>query len=219
MSSPPCRCATRAPYVSLSRVSCQIGSSNPGIIAYASCAPLEEVSMHGVKRTIAWWLTSAAVGYCGAAFAQDKPADYPARPIRVVVAASAGAGGVMMARAIAQRLVDAWGQNVIVDNRPGASGTIGVELVARSAPDGYTLLSLGDTLIILGATKRLPFDVLKAFDPVVPTSVQPYIILAHPSLTAKSVKELVAYSATRPITYSGSTGVGSTVHLGMERLA
>ena len=175
--------------------------------------------MKGVNRIIACGLTSAVLGYCGAAIAQEKPADYPARPIRLVVAASAGAGGDMMARAIAQMLMDAWGQNAIVDNRPGASGTIGVELVAKSSPDGYTLLSLGDTLIIIGATKRVSFDVLKAFDPVVPTSVQPYVILAHPSLPAKSIKELVAYSATRTVTYSGSTGVGAAVHLGMERLA
>lgn len=175
--------------------------------------------MNSVNRTIACWLTSAVLGYCGAASAQDKPPDYPTRPIRLVVAASPGAGGDMMARAVAQILTDAWGQNAIVDNRPGASGAIGVELVARSAPDGYTLLSLGDTLIILGATKRLAFDVLKAFDPVVPTSTQPYILLAHSSLTVKSIKELVAYSATRTVTYSGSTGVGAPVHLGMERLA
>jgi tripartite-type tricarboxylate transporter receptor subunit TctC len=159
------------------------------------------------------------LGYSGPAIAQDKTPDYPTRPIRLVVAASAGAGGDMMARAVAQMLTDAWGQNAIVDNRPGGSGTIGIELVARSAPDGYTLLSLGDTLVIVGATKRVPLDVLKAFDPVVPTSVQPYIILAHPSLPAKSFTDLVAYSATRTVTYSGSTGVGAAVHLGMERLA
>lgn len=175
--------------------------------------------MNSVNRTVACWLASAVLGYCGAAIAQDKPPDYPTRPIRLVVAASPGAGGDMMARAVAQILTDAWGQNAIVDNRSGASGSIGVELVARSAPDGYTLLSLGDTLMILGATKRVPFDVLKAFDPVVPTSTQPYILLAHPSLTVKSIKELVAYSATRTVTYSGSTGVGAPVHLGMERLA
>ena len=175
--------------------------------------------MNGVNRTVACWLTSTVLAYCGAAIAQDKLPDYPTRPIRLVVAASPGAGGDMMARAVAQLLTDAWGQSAVVDNRPGASGTIGVELVARSAPDGYTLLSLGDTLMILGATKRVPFDVLKAFDPIVPTSTQPYILLVHPSLTVKSIKELVAYSATQTVKYSGSTGVGAPVHLGMERLA
>jgi tripartite-type tricarboxylate transporter receptor subunit TctC len=175
--------------------------------------------MNSVNRIVACWLLSAVLGYCGPALAQGKPSDYPTRPIRLIVAASAGAGGDMMARAVAQMLTDAWGQNTIVDNRPGGSGTIGIELVARAAPDGYTLLSLGDTLVIVGATKRVSLDVLKAFDPVAPTSVQPYIMLAHPSLPSKSFTEMVAYSATRPVTYSGSTGVGAAVHLGMERLA
>ena len=175
--------------------------------------------MNGVKSTLACWLTSAVLAYGGAAIAQDRAADYPIRPIRLVIAASPGAGGDMMARAVAQMLTEAWGQNAIVDNRPGASGAIGVELVARSAPDGYTLLSLGDTLMLLGVTKRVPFDVLKAFDPVVPTSTQPYVLLANLNLPVKSIKELVVYSATRTVTYSGSTGVGAPVHLGMERLA
>jgi tripartite-type tricarboxylate transporter receptor subunit TctC len=175
--------------------------------------------MKSANRTVACWLTSAVLGYCGTAIAQEKPPDYPTRPIRLVVAASPGAGGDMIARAVAQMLTEAWGQNAIVDNRAGGGGSIGVELVARSTPDGYTLLSLGDTLMLLGATKRVPFDILKAFDPVVATTTQPYILLAHPSLTAKSIKELVAYSATRTVTYSGSTGVGAPVHLGMERLA
>ena len=137
--------------------------------------------MNMTRRAVCW-LTSAVLAYSGVAIAQDKAADYPIRPIRLIVAASPGAGGDMMARAVAQMLTDAWGQNAIVDNRPGASGAIGVELVARAAPDGYTLLSLGDTLMLLGVTKRVPFDVLKALDPVVPTSTQPYVLLANLNL-------------------------------------
>jgi tripartite-type tricarboxylate transporter receptor subunit TctC len=175
--------------------------------------------MNGVNRILAGCLTGAVLAYDGGALAQNKPAAYPVRPIRIIVAASPGAGGDIMGRAVAQMLTDAWGQTAVVDNRPGASGAIGAELVARSAPDGYTLLSLGDSLTLLGATKRLPFDLLKAFDPIVPTSFQPYVLIVHPTMPFKSIKELVAYSATQRVTYSGSTGIGSTVHLGMERFA
>src|SRR5829696_3672402 len=100
----------------------------------------------------------------GACFAQDKPASYPIRPVRLILSVAPGAGADAIARAAAQMLTDAWGQNAVVDNRPGAGGVIAVELVARSAPDGYTILSLGDTLMLVGALKRVPFDVLKAFD-------------------------------------------------------
>jgi PAS domain-containing protein len=141
------------------------------------------------------------------AIAQDKPAAYPVRPIRLIIAATPGAGGDAIARLASQMLTDSWGQNAIVDARVGGSGAIAVELVARSAPDGYTLLSLGDTLMLLGATKRVPFDVLKAFDPVVPTSTQPYILLANLNMPFRSIKELVAYSATQTVTYSGSAAL------------
>src|SRR5262249_50284913 len=151
--------------------------------------------------------------------AQDKPAGYPVKPIRLVLAASPGAGGEMVARAAGQMLTDSWGQSVIIDSRPGGSGSIAVELVARSAPDGYTLLSLGETLLLLGATKRVPFDVLQAYDPIVPTSSQPYVLLANPKMPFRSIKEMVAYSATQTVTYSGASGAGNTVHLGMERFA
>src|SRR2546423_2097422 len=175
--------------------------------------------MNAMTRALGCWLTGAVLAHCGAAIAQEKSRGYPVRPIRLIVAASPGAGGDIMARSVAQMLTDAFGQNAVVDNRPGASGSIGVELVARSAPDGYTLLSLGDTLTILGATRRVPFDILKAFDPVVPTSTQPYVLIVHPSMPFRSIKELVAYSATQTVTYSGSTGIASTVHLGMARFA
>ncbi|MDB5905409.1 MAG: hypothetical protein JWM26_4287 [Betaproteobacteria bacterium] len=164
-------------------------------------------------------IASAVLAYSGAASAQGKRAAYPARPIRLIVSVAPGAGADAIARAAAQMLTDRWGQNAVVDNRPGGSGVIAAELVARAAPDGYTILSLGDTLMLLGAMKRVSFDVLTAFDPIVPTSAQPYVLLANLNVPFKSIRELVAYSATHAVTYSGSTGVGSTVHLGMEQLA
>jgi tripartite-type tricarboxylate transporter receptor subunit TctC len=111
------------------------------------------------------------------------------------------------------------GQTAVVDNRAGAGGVIAMELVARAAPDGYTFLSHGETFLLQGVLKRVPFHVLKAFDPVVSTSAQPYILLVNPGVAFKSIREMVAYSATQTISYSGSAGIGSTVHLGMERLA
>jgi tripartite-type tricarboxylate transporter receptor subunit TctC len=113
-------------------------------------------------------------------------------------------------------LTERLGQNVVVDNRSGGGGVIATELVARSPADGYTMLSQGETVLLQGATRRVPFDVRTAFDPVVATSAQPYILLVPPSLPVKSMKELVAYSNTQTVTYSGSAGVGSTIHLGME---
>jgi tripartite-type tricarboxylate transporter receptor subunit TctC len=116
-------------------------------------------------------------------------------------------------------LSDRWGQNVVVDPRPGGGGVIAAGLAAKAAPDGYTLYQNGFGLLLLGATKRVEFDVLKTFEPVVRTTSQPYILLVHPNLPARSVKELIALSAAKPLTYAGSAGIASTVHLGMERLA
>ena len=175
--------------------------------------------MNRVTSSFARWLTSAVLACSGAAIAQDKPANYPTRPIRLVLSVAPGAGADAIARAAAQMLTDAWGQNAVVDNRPGAGGVIAIELVARSAPDGYTILSLGDNLMLLGAQKRVSFDVLKTFDPIVATSTQPYVLITSLNLPVKSMKELVAYSATQTVTYSGGAGVGTSVHLGMERLA
>src|SRR5262252_1367268 len=100
----------------------------------------EGVSMRGLNKTLACWLAIAVLACENTAIAQDKPAAYPVRPIRFVLAASPGAGGDAVARAAAQMLTDSWGQPVVVDSRPGGSGAIAVEMVARSAPDGYTVL-------------------------------------------------------------------------------
>lgn len=130
-----------------------------------------------------------------------------------------GAGADFIARTTAQLLTDAWGQNAVVDSRPGGGGVVAVELTARASPDGYTILQYGDNMVLMGAQKRVPFDVLKTFEPVVASSTQPYVLLAHNTLPAKTVKEVIALSNQKPLTYGGGGGVNATVHVGMERLA
>src|SRR3954470_18252381 len=122
----------------------------------------------------------------GASYAQDKPANYPLRPVRIIVGVAAGAGNDAVSRAAAQMLNDKWAQTVVVDNRAGGGTVISVELGAQAAPDGYTLLSSSDTLVLGGALKRVNFDVRKAFEPIVTMTTQPYILVVEPSLPAKS---------------------------------
>ena len=154
---------------------------------------------------------------CGT-FAQDKPANYPQRPIRLIVTVAAGAGADTIARAAGQFMSERWGQTVVVDNRAGGSGVIGSETVANSAPDGYTLLSYADAILLLGVTKRVAFDPLKTFEPVVTMTSQPYVLVIQPNLPINNLEEFVAYSQKVTLTY-GSSGIAGTVHLGMERLA
>jgi tripartite-type tricarboxylate transporter receptor subunit TctC len=155
---------------------------------------------------------------CSTALAQDKPAGYPVRPIRIIIAVAPGAGTDFIARGAAQLLTDKWGQNAVIDSRPGGGGVVAVEMAAKAAPDGYTIMQYGDGMLLMAAQKRVPFDVLKALDPVVSLSTQPYVLLVHVNLPAKSIKELVALSGAKPLTYGGGGGVGATVHVGMERL-
>ncbi len=170
-----------------------------------------------VTRLICW-LTPPALVCSAAVFAQDKPPNYPMRPIRILIGSTPGAGGDMIARVTAKLLSDRWGQNVVVDPRPGGGGVIASGMLAKSTPDGYTLLQSGDGLLLQSATKRIPFEVLKAFDPVVSSTQQPYILMVNFSVPAKSVKELIALSASKPLPFAGSTGVGGTVYLGMVKL-
>jgi tripartite-type tricarboxylate transporter receptor subunit TctC len=165
------------------------------------------------------WLVPALLACGGAAAAPDKATGYPVRPIRIIISVAPGAGADMVARMTAQILSDRWGQNAVVDSRPGGGGVIASTLAAKSTPDGYTLYQNGFGLLLQGATKRVDFDVLKTFEPVVRTTSQPYILLVNPVLPAKSIKALIAHSAAKPLTYAGSSGIGSTVHLGMERFA
>jgi tripartite-type tricarboxylate transporter receptor subunit TctC len=152
------------------------------------------------------------------AYAHEKPSDYPIRPIRIIVGVAPGAGNDAITRAAAQMLSDRWGQTVVVANRSGGGTVIAAELGAQAAADGYTILSATDTIMLLGAMKRVAFDIRKAFEPIVVMTTQPYILVVNSSLPINSVKDLVALSKTKPLSY-GSSGVGTTVHFGMERLA
>ena len=175
--------------------------------------------MSTIIRKLGCWLTPVLFACSTAALAQQKPAGYPERPIRIIIGVVPGGGADFIARTTAQILMDRWGQNVVVDSRPGGGGVIGAGLAAKAPPDGYTLYQTGFALLVNGANKRVDFDVLKAFDPVLSLTTQPYVLLAHLSVPASSIKEVIAFSATKPLTYGGGGGIGATVHLGMERLA
>lgn len=141
-------------------------------------------------------------------------AAYPSRPIRMVVTLAPGGGVDTMGRLIGQKLSETWGQQVVVENRPGAGGTIAAELVARAAPDGYTLLVSSSSQAITPHVYKLGYDVVNDFVPVSLTVLAPNLMVVHPSLPAKSVQALIALARARPneILYA-STGNGSFPHL------
>lgn len=153
-----------------------------------------------------------------AATAQDVPPGWPTRPIRIVLPVVPGGGMDIICRAIGQQMTEKWGQSVIIDNRAGGGTVVATEISARSAPDGYTFFSASDTLRVLGVTKRVNFDVRKAFEPIALMAGQPYILIVHPNLPAKDIKELIAYSHKQPLSY-GSSGVGTMAHIGLEWFA
>ena len=143
---------------------------------------------------------------------------YPAKPIRMIVAFAPGGIADFAARSVSQRLTTVLGVPVVVENRPGAGGITGAEVVARSAPDGYTLLvtSISHT-INPSVRKNLPFDAQRDFTPVTLITDAPNLLVVHPSLPAKSVKELIALARARPgqISYA-SSGTGTSTHLSGE---
>jgi tripartite-type tricarboxylate transporter receptor subunit TctC len=151
----------------------------------------------------------------GAAEAQQN---YPVRPIRLVVPSSPGGGTDITARIIAPRLSEYLGQQIVIENRAGAGTMIGGEVVARAAPDGYTLLMGISTLAINPAMyRKVPYDALTGFVPISQVVALPNMLVTHPSLPVKSVKELVSFARARPgqINFA-SAGVGTSPHLSME---
>jgi tripartite-type tricarboxylate transporter receptor subunit TctC len=144
---------------------------------------------------------------------------YPSRPVRVVAPFPPGSGVDIIARVVAQTLTEAWKQSFIVENRPGAGGTIGSEVVAKSNPDGYTLL-LGNvsTLAIAPSLyRKLPYDPVRDFAPITLITTMNSVVVVHPSVPARSLRELVSLAKAKPRSLSyGSAGSGTTGHLGAE---
>ena len=143
--------------------------------------------------------------------------DYPSRPVRLIVPVPPGGGQDFMARTLAQKLTENWGQSVVIDNRSGASGIVGTEMTAHAAPDGYTLALISSTHVIAPTLHKMPFDPVKDFVAISQVSSQPYLMCINPSLPAKSVKEFIELAKARSgkLNY-GSAGAGTAVHLAGE---
>jgi tripartite-type tricarboxylate transporter receptor subunit TctC len=141
--------------------------------------------------------------------------NYPNRTMRIVVPVSAGGATDVFARALGQGFTEAWGQQVIIDNRPGAGGLIGSEMVAKAVPDGYTLLMAYTSHVTNPALwTRIPYDTQRDFAPVAMVATVPSVLIVHPSLPVRSVRELIAFAKRRPheLDYA-SSGIGTAAHL------
>ncbi len=171
--------------------------------------------MSRIRHAMMVILAIMAVLSPGYAWAQT----YPAKPIRIVVSVAAGGGVDTTARIVGQHLTQAWGQQVVIENRPGAGGTIAAEGVARSAPDGYTLLMASSGHASTASLYKLSYDAITDFAPITIVAVAPSVLVVHPSVPVRSVKELVAFAKARPNELLfASSGNGSPAHMGLELL-
>jgi tripartite-type tricarboxylate transporter receptor subunit TctC len=155
------------------------------------------------------------IGACaGVATAQQ---DYPNRPIRFITPYAPGGSTTVNARLVGQHLTERWGQNVIVDNRPGGNTVIGTELAAKSPPDGYTILLTPSTHSILSMLMKTPYDPVKDFAPVAGIGISPQVLVLHPAVPANTVRELIALAKSRPGQLNfASSGAGGPTHISGE---
>lgn len=161
--------------------------------------------------------TSLAVfGLTGGTSAQAR---FPSKPVRIIVPSSAGSGPDQIARLVGQALSEKWGQPVVIENRAGAGGLLGFDMVAKAEADGHTLLVAAHNLVIVPAISKTPFDVSHDFTPVGRIATAGMVLVAHPDMNASSLKEFVAVVKRSPGRYSyGSAGPGTTHHMMMELL-
>ncbi len=168
-----------------------------------------------MKKAAATLAAAAAVLMTNPASAQST---YPGKPVRIVVPSSAGGGTDIIARIVAPKLTQALGQQIVIDNRPGAGTMIGGELVAKAPPDGYTLLMCISTLATNPVIyRKVPYNALSDFAPITRVLVASNILVVHPSLPPRTVKELIAFAKAHPGQLNfGSAGLGTNPHLSME---
>ena len=169
--------------------------------------------------TVRTWLSAGALacGVAGGALAQTAP--YPSKAVRFVITYPTGGGSDFTVRPIAQKLSEQWGQPVVVESRPGGSAMIGTDFVARSAPDGYTLLLSASSEVSMNVVlfKQMPYDPVRDLQPVTLVGTTPPVLLAHPSLPVKTVKDLVALARAKPGSLNyGSIGSGTPQHFAGE---
>lgn len=162
---------------------------------------------------------SSLILLCAALLAAPAGAQqYPSRPIRLIVPQSAGGSTDLIARLLAQKMGDALGQSVVVDNRPGAGSVNGTDMAAKAAPDGHTLLTVAASFTITPALQpKLPFDSVRDFVPLSQTATLPHILIVHPSVPVKSVKDLIALAKAKPGDLNVATsGIATSTHLAAE---
>lgn len=167
-----------------------------------------------ILRCLAWLLPLATLLASARVVAQEA---YPARPIRLIVPFAAGGGADVVGRLIAARLAERLGQNVVPDNRTGAGGVIGTEIVARSAPDGYTLGFVPASFTMQPALRKLPYDPIKSFTPVARVGNGAFVLVVTRAVPATTVKEFIAYAKQNPgKMFFGTAGAGSSAHMFIE---
>lgn len=168
-----------------------------------------------------WIIAGLIACFTGAAGAQGSASGYPNKPIRMIVPFAPGGGIDILSRMLGAKYTESWGQQVVVDNRAGAAGVIGVDIAAKAPPDGYTLVIVNPSFAINATLfKKLPYDTLKDFAPITLLATQPYVILVNNAVPAKDVRELIAFAKSKAdgISYA-SSGVGSASHLAAELFA
>jgi tripartite-type tricarboxylate transporter receptor subunit TctC len=174
--------------------------------------------LHRSRRQALGVLLIGVFGLAGGAPAQAQDA-WPNRSVRIVVPFAAGGATDVVARALGKDLSELWGQPVVIDNRGGAGGNIGAEVVAKSPPDGYTLLMASGSILTVNPHiyAKMPFDATKDFIPVTNVASGPQLVVVHPGVPAKNVKELIELAKAKPGSVNfGSAGIGSQTHMAAE---